>query len=229
MDIVRSFIQEIVQMDLSTFSKLISQMLEASLVTIELFALTILFAIPLGLLVALGRMSKHAIIRGPIRFYLLIMRGTPLLLQLIFFYFGPFWIFGVTYDRFIGAVVAFSLNYAAYFAEIYRSGIESIPKGQWEAGEVLGFTKSQTFFKIILPQVIKRILPPMGSEFMTLVKDTALAQVIGVAEIFRLANQSSSTNFSVAPLIVAGVFYLIINAVVSKGFSMAEKKLSYYR
>lgn len=229
MDIVRSFLQEFVQMDLSTFSKLVSQMLEASLITIELFALTILFAVPLGLLVALGRMSKYAVIRGPIRFYLLIMRGTPLLLQLIFFYFGPFWIFGVTYDRFVGAVVAFSLNYAAYFAEIYRSGIESIPKGQWEAGEVLGFTKAQTFFKIILPQVIKRILPPMGSEFMTLVKDTALAQVIGVAEIFRLANQSSSTNFSVAPLVVAGVFYLIINAVVSKGFSIAEKKLSYYR
>ena len=151
------------------------------------------------------------------------------MLQLIFFYFAPYYIFGTTLSRTNAAILAFSLNYAAYFAEIYRGGIESIPKGQQEAAIVLGFGKVQTFFKIILPQVIKRIMPSMGNEFMTLVKDTALAQVIGVAELYQLASKNMSSRSSIIPLIMAGVFYLLMNSVVAKGFSIAEKKLEYYR
>ena len=124
--------------------------------------------------------------------------------------------------------MTFSLNYAAYFAEIYRGGIEGIPVGQWEAAQVLGLTKVQTFFRIVLPQVVKNILPPMGNEFMVLVKDTALAQVIGVSELFRLAFSITSREFTIMPIFIAGVFYLIMNALVSKGFSIAEKRFNYY-
>lgn len=209
--------------------KLILNMLEASVVTLEVFFLTLIFSLPLGLLVASGRMSKFKLIQLPVRFYLLIMRGTPLILQLIFFYFVPAQIFGVGLPRFWAAILAFSLNYAAYFTEIYRGGIQSISFGQHEAAAVLGFSRGQTFFRIILPQVIKNILPPMSNEFMTLVKDTALAQTIGVMEIFRLANTSASKNFSTLPIFVAGLFYLIMNTVVSKGFSVLSKKLDYYR
>lgn len=209
--------------------KLFQHMLNASATTLEIFFLTLLFALPLGLIVSFGRMSKFWIINMPVRFYLLIMRGTPLILQLFFFYFAPYYMFGMKLDRFHAAILAMALNYAAYFAEIYRSGIESMPKGQYEAATVLGFTKAQTFFKIILPQVIKRILPPMGNEFMTLIKDTALVTVIGVAEIYQLATDMMSKQFSMVPIIMAGVFYLVMNSVVSKGFHIAEKKLSYYR
>ena len=179
-------------------------------------------------LVAFGRMSKYAIIRIPIQVFLLIMRGTPLILQLMFFYFAPYYIFAATLPRFWAAILAFTLNYSAYIAEIYRSGIESIPVGQYEAATVLGFGKAETFFKIILPQVVKRIIPPMSNELMTLVKDTALAQVIGVAEIFKLAGATMSSQFSTVPLIVAGVFYLIMNAVVERFCFYLEKKLDYY-
>ena len=204
-------------------------MLTATQVTLEIFFLTILISVPLGFVVCYGRMSKNPIIRKIISAYLLIMRGTPLILQLIFFYFCPFYIFGATLDRFWAAILAFVLNYAAYFCEIYRGGIESMPVGQYEAASVLGFTKRQTFFRITLPQVIKRILPSMGNEFMTLVKDTALAQTIGVAEMFRLAQTSVTREASIIPIIVAGVFYQVMNGVVSKGFSVAEKKLGYYQ
>ena len=205
------------------FGKMLMQMVEASGTTLLLFALTLVFALPLGLLVAFGRMSRHWFIQWPIRFYLLVMRGTPLMLQLIFFYFGPWDI-----ARFPAAVLTFSLNYAAYFAEIYRGGIGGIPVGQWEAAQVLGLTKVQTFFRIVLPQVVKNILPPMGNEFMVLVKDTALAQVIGVSELFRLAFSITSREFTIMPIFIAGVFYLIMNALVSKGFSIAEKRFNYY-
>ncbi|MCI9415218.1 MAG: amino acid ABC transporter permease [Clostridiales bacterium] len=207
--------------------KMLLQMLEASAVTLELFALTLLFSLPLGLLVAFGRMSKRWYIQWPVRFYLLIMRGTPLILQLVFFYFGLNALFPI--NRFVAAVVAFALNYAAYFAEIYRGGIEAIPDGQREAAQVLGFTRAQTFGHILLPQVIKNILPAMGNEFMVLVKDTALAQAIGVMELFRLAFNITSREFTILPIFVAGLFYLIMNALVSKGFSIAEKKMGYYR
>lgn len=160
---------------------------------------------------------------------MLIVRGTPLILQLIFVYFAPYYIFKVSYDRFTAAIIAMSVNYAAYFAEIYRGGIESIPRGQYEAGKVLGFTKMQTFFRIVLPQVVKRILPATGNEVITLVKDTALAQTIGVAELFRAAQNAASREFSTMPIFIAGVFYFVMNCVVSEVFARIEKKLDYYR
>ena len=163
------------------------------------------------------------------RFYLLIMRGTPLILQLYGFYFGLNLLLGIRIERTMAAVVAFSLNYAAYFAEIYRSGIQAIPNGQYEAAKVLGFGKAQTFFKIILPQVVKIILPPMGSECMTLVKDTSLAHVIGVMEIYVVAANNMSRSRGMEYLIVAGIFYLIMNMIVSKVFGILEKRMSYYR
>ena len=212
-----------------TLLELLKIMGAASLVTIKIFILTLVFGIPLGLIVSFGRMSKHFLINGPIRFYLLIMRGTPLILQLFFFFYFPHFVFGDTLPRFWAAILAMSINYAAYFAEIYRSGIESMPRGQYEAATVLGFSRDQTFFKIILPQVIKRILPPMGNEFMTLVKDTALVSVIGVSEIYELATDTMSRVGSLVPLIMAGIFYLIMNSVVSKCCSIAENKMSYYR
>lgn len=204
-------------------------MCKASVETGKIFILTLLFGLPLGLLVSFGRMTKIKIIQWPIRFYLLIMRGTPLILQLFFFFYFPYYIFNDTLPRFWAAILAMSINYAAYFAEIYRSGIESMPKGQYEAATVLGFSKKQTFFKIILPQVVKRILPPMSNEFMTLVKDTALVSVIGVSEIYELATDTMSKASSVLPLVMAGLFYLIMNGFVSKCCFIAENKMSYYR
>jgi len=208
---------------------LLKFMFEASATTGKIFVLTLLFGLPLGLLVSFGRMSKNILINWPIRFYLLIMRGTPLILQLFFFFYFPFFVFHNTLPRFWAAILAMTINYAAYFAEIYRSGIESMPKGQYEAATVLGFSKRQTFFKIILPQVVKRILPPMQNEFMTLVKDTALVSVIGVAEIYQLATDTMSKASSLVPLIMAGVFYLAMNGIVTKCGSIAENKMSYYR
>lgn len=209
--------------------KLLVTMLQGSVVSLEVFFLTLLFSLPLGLIISFGRMSKIKVINVPVRFFMLVVRGTPLLLQLIFVYFAPYYMFKVSYNRFTAAIVAFSVNYACYFAEIYRGGIESIPHGQYEAAKVLGFTKIQTFFKIILPQVIKRILPATGNEVITLVKDTALAQVIGVAELFRVAQTAASREFSTTPIFVAGVFYFVMNWVVSTVFVKLEKKLSYYK
>lgn len=195
-----------------------------SLTTINLFAFTLIFSLPLGLFMAFARMSRIRPISWIMRIYLLIMRGTPLVLQLIFFMYG----FNLPLSRLQVAIVAFSLNYAAYFAEIYRGGIESIPVGQREAANVLGFSRGQTFYRIILPQVVKNILPPMGNEFMTLVKDTALAQIIGVVEISSHANKMQAFYVSIIPIVIAGVFYLVMNSVVSRCFSWAEKRLSYY-
>lgn len=209
--------------------KMLVQMLEGTVVSLEIFALTLLFALPLGLAVAFGRMSRNRWLSGAVNVYMLVMRGTPLILQLIFIYFAPYYLFGVSYDRFTAAVVAFVINYAAYFAEIFRGGIESIPAGQHEAGQVLGFTKPQVFFRIVLPQMVKRILPAMGNEVITLVKDTALAQTIGVAELFRVAQTASSRQFSTVPIFVAGVFYFAMNWAVAAAFARAEKKLDYYR
>ena len=207
---------------------ILPQMMEPLLVTVTLFAFTLLFSLPLGLLVAFGRMSRIRPIRWIMQVYLLVMRGTPLMLQLIFFWFG-LGLGSNGFTRLQTAIIAFSLNYAAYFAEIYRGGIESIPIGQRETANVLGFSKSQTFFRIIMPQVVKKILPPMGNEFMTLVKDTSLAQVIAVVEITNMASKIQVRMVSILPIVVAGIFYLLMNAIVSKGFSLAEKKLSYYR
>jgi polar amino acid transport system permease protein len=209
--------------------KLFSYMCQASLVTGKLFFFTLIFGLPLGLFIAFGRMSKHVVINWPVRLYLLIMRGTPLILQLFFFYYLPYYVFGKILPREVAAIITMTLNYAAYFAEIYRSGIEAMPKGQYEAANVLGFSKSQTFYKIIFPQVIKIVIPPMGNEFMTLVKDTALVSVIGVWEIYQLATDTTSRSGVLTPLIMAGGFYLLMNSIVSKGFNIAEKKLDYYK
>jgi polar amino acid transport system permease protein len=211
------------------YADVLIYMLEGSWTAVQLFLLTAAISLPLGLLVARARMSRFSWLSWPIRVYLLVMRGTPLLLQLIFFMYAPSFLLNWPMDRLFAAVLAFSLNYAAYFAEIYRGGIESIPAGQYEAGKVLGFTGSQTFMRIILPQVAKRILPACGNEFMTLVKDTALAQVIGVAELFRAAKNYSSQMVSIMPIIIAGVFYLLMNSAVSAAFTHAEKKLNYYK
>lgn len=204
-------------------------MLEGTVVSLKVFFLTLLFSLPLGFVVAKGKMTRIKPIRWITDFYIQIMRGTPLILQLIFFYFAPFYIFGASYDRFTACFVAFVVNYSAYFAEIYRSGLQSIDRGQHEAAKVLGFSKVYTFFVIILPQVIKRILPALGNEVITLVKDTALAQTIGVAELFRVAQTASSREFSTVPIFIAGVFYFVMNYIVSRLFSLGEKKLGYYR
>ncbi len=208
---------------------LLLQMLEGTVTSLQIFFLTLLFSLPLGFVVAKGRMASFAPIRWITDLYIQIMRGTPLILQLIFVYFAPFYVFGTSYDRFTACIVAFVINYSAYFSEIYRSGLQSIDRGQHEAAKVLGFSKAYTFFHIILPQVVKRILPALGNEVITLVKDTALAQTIGVAELFRVAQTASSREFSTVPIFIAGIFYFIMNYIVSRLFAIGEKKLEYYR
>lgn len=211
---------------------MLSQLTGGMVVSIEIFLLTLLFSLPLGLVVAFGRMSKNGIIKGIVKIYIAIMRGTPLMLQLIVVYFAPFYVFGIKISqsyRFVAVIIAFSINYAAYFAEIYRAGIESIPIGQYEAAKVLGYSRVQAFFKIIFPQVVKRILPPVTNETITLVKDTSLAFVIAVAEMFTIAKQIAAKQASVSALMVAGLFYFIFNYVVAFAMEALEKKLSYYR
>ena len=191
----------------------------------------------MGLLVARGRMSKNIVVASLVRFYISVMRGTPLMLQLLLVYYGPYYLFGTSTGgikigpfnyRFIAAIIGFSLNYAAYFAEIFRGGIQSMPKGQYEAAQVLGFTKSQTYFKIILPQVIKRVLPSVANEVITLVKDTSLAQVLSVSEMFFIASSLASKQVSIMPFLVAGLFYYIMNALIEMTITKIEKKMSYY-
>ncbi|HZZ85861.1 MAG TPA: amino acid ABC transporter permease [Anaeromyxobacteraceae bacterium] len=208
--------------------KMLGAMAEGSVVSLEVFFLTLVVALPLALPIALGRMSSSRLVRGPVHAYVLVMRGTPLILQLLFVYFAPYYLFEASYDRFTAAVVAFAINYAAYFAEIYRGGIQSIPKGQYEAAKVLGFSRVDTFFRIVLPQVVKRILPATANEVITLVKDTALAQTIGVAELFRVAQNASARQFSTTPIFIAGAFYFVMNWAVSELFLRLERKLAYY-
>ena len=210
------------------YQVLLTQMLEATLMSLRIFFLTLIFSLPLGLLVSLGRMSKIKIINLPVRFYILIMRGTPLMLQLLFIFYGLKPIFGIQLDRVTAAEVAFILNYAAYFSEIFRGGIEGIQRGQYEAAKVLGFTRRQTFFRVVLPQVVKHIIPPMGNEFITLVKDTSLSQVIGVVELLKVTSNWVSSAVSMTPFAIAGVFYLVMNGIVTRCFTLAEKRLSYY-
>ncbi len=205
--------------------------------TVAIFLLTILFSIPLGLLIARGRMAKNIVVSSIFRIYISIVRGTPLMLQLLLVFFGPYYIFGISTGkisigpldyRFIATVIGFSLNYAAYFAEIFRGGIQSMPKGQYEAAQVLGFTKMQTYFKIILPQVVKRVLPSVTNEVITLVKDTSLAQVLALTEMFTAAKKLASAQVSVMPFIVAGVFYYIMNGIIELIMTSFEKKMNYY-
>ncbi|HHW55695.1 MAG: amino acid ABC transporter permease [bacterium] len=212
------------------WSVLVAKLAEGMWVSVEIFSLTLLFSLPLGLFVALGRMSRNPILRNVIKFYISIMRGTPLILQLMVVYFGPYFIFGLpTPNRFLATIVGFVLNYAAYFAEIYRGGIESIDVGQYEAAQVLGYNKAQTFVRIILPQVIKRILPAVTNEVITLIKDTALAFTISVSEMFTVAKAIASAQSSVLPFVAAGIFYYVFNFIVAAIMEWIEKKLDYFR
>jgi polar amino acid transport system permease protein len=196
-----------------------------------IFVLTLVLSLPLGVLVALARMSKNRLVSALTRIYISVMRGTPLMLQLIAVYFGPFYLFGISIRgfRFYAVIIGFVVNYAAYFAEIFRSGIESMPLGQYEAASVLGYTRGQTFLRIILPQVIKRILPSVTNEVVTLVKDTSLAFSLAYQEVFSIAKQIAASQTSFVPFMVAGVFYYIFNAIVAFGMERIEKKLRYYR
>ena len=214
-----------------SISVMLMQLIKGLGVTAEIFFLTLIFSLPLGLLVSFGRMSKNALVRTISKIYISIMRGTPLMLQLIVVYFAPFYVFGLKIPnyRFPAIIIAFALNYAAYFAEIYRSGIESMPAGQYEAAKVLGYTKAQTFMRIILPQVIKRILPPVTNETITLVKDTSLAFVLAQAEIFTMAKQIAAKETSIMPLMAAGLFYYIFNLIVAFAMERLEKALNYYK
>ncbi len=199
--------------------------------TCAIFFLTLLFALPLGMLVALLRMSKNRILSTLTRFVISVLRGTPLMLQLLAVTYGPYYLFGmnVSRNKLIPVVIAFSINYAAYFAEIYRGGIESMPVGQYEAAEVLGYTKVQTFLRIILPQVIKRILPSMTNEVVTLVKDTSMAFTVSYQEMFTIGKQIANSETSFVPFLVAGVFYYVFNFIVDFIMGRVEKGLNYYR
>lgn len=197
-----------------------------------LFALTLIFSMPLGLVICFGRMSKFRPLSMVVNFIISVLRGTPLMLQLVVVFFGPYYVFGLAVSntwRFWAAVVGFSINYAAYFAEIYRGGIQSIPVGQYEAAEILGYSRSQTFCKIIFPQMVKRVLPPVTNEIITLTKDTSLAFVLAYAEMFTLAKQVAAAQSSIAPLFVAGLFYYVFNYVVAFAMDMLERKLAYYQ
>ncbi|MCI7098885.1 MAG: amino acid ABC transporter permease [Lachnospiraceae bacterium] len=196
---------------------------------IQLFVMTLLLAIPLGLVIALGSMSRFTPLRWLTRVFVWIIRGTPLMLQLMVVLYAPGLIFHIPMsNRVLAAVIAFVINYAAYFSEIYRGGIESIPKGQYEAGQVLGMTKTQIFFKVVLMQVVKRIVPPMGNEVITLVKDTSLARVIGVMEILMKADTFTKQGL-IWPLFSSALFFLAFNGVLTLFFGWLEKKLDYYR
>ncbi len=210
-------------------NSLLPEMFKAVGWVARIFFLTILLSIPLGFLVALARRSKHWFISGPTRIYQLLFRGTPLMLQLIFFMYGPYYIFHFTFSRPTACIAAFTINYAAYFGEIFRGGIAAIPKGQNEAAKVLGYTKFQTFMRITLPQVVKQVIPATGNELMTLVKDTSLAQVIAIREVFDVTSSFGSKYFSTIPIIIAGIFYLIMNTGVEISFKLIEKKMNYYK
>jgi len=237
---------------LDFFLEVVYGLREGMLASLAIFSLTLIFSLPLGLIIAFGRMSKWAplaflsksgnrVLGAISRFkpiqlitklYISVMRGTPLMLQLLVVFFGPFFLFGIQLSsgyRFYATIIGFSINYAAYFAEIYRSGIQSIPVGQLEASEVLGYTKAQTFFKITFPQMFKRVLPPVTNEIITLVKDTSLAYAIAYSEMFTLAKQIAAARTTIMPLFVAGLFYYIFNLVVAVVMERVEKKLDYYR
>ena len=210
---------------------ILGDLLGGLVVSVEIFVLTLLIALPLGLAIALCRMSKRKLLSGSLRFYISVVRGTPLMLQIIFIYYAP-WIFFKLplsyYPRLLATVIAFGLNYAAYFAEIYRGGILSVEPGQREAATALGLNRRTTFFKIILPQALKRVIPAIGNEVITLVKDTSLAFTIAVTEMFTIARQLSSANTSMTPLIAAGVFYYIFTYLVAFVMEKIEKHYSYY-
>ena len=198
--------------------------------TCAIFFLTLLFSLPLGMIVALLRMSKNRIVSAITRFFITVLRGTPLMLQLLAVTYGPYYLFGanVSRNKLIPVVIAFSINYAAYLAEIYRGGIESISSGQYEAASVLGYSRTQTFVRIILPQVVKRILPSVTNEIVTLVKDTALAFTVSYQEMFTIGKQIANSQTSFTPFVIAGIFYYLFNWIVDRVMGRCEKALSYY-
>ena len=211
---------------------IIKQLSSGMGVTIEIFFVTLVSSLILGLGLALVRMSKFKILSILAKVYISIMRGTPLMLQLLVVYFGPYFIFGIPITRSYrlnAVLIGFALNYAAYFAEIYRGGISAIPEGQYEAAKLLGYSRSQTFIHIVMPQVVKRIIPAVANETITLVKDTSLAFTLAVAEMFTLTKQLVAAQSSMMPFVVATVFYYIFNLLVAMFFDHVEKKLSYYR
>ncbi len=237
-------------MDNGIVTEVVTRLSEGFVTTIEIFLLTLLFSLPLGLIISFGSMSKFKPIKYLIKFIVWVVRGTPLMLQLILVFYGPgllgswandmiaagttngliewFSTWGVM-DRFVAVIIAFSINYACYFSEIYRGGIESIPRGQYEAGQVLGMTKSQIFFKIVLMQVIKRIIPPMSNEIITLVKDTSLARVIAVYELIWAGEVFIKLRGTLWPLMATGIFYLLFSGLLTVVFGKIEKKLDYYK
>lgn len=215
-------------MDIAT---MVGMLLEGFGTTIQIFVLTLVGSIPLAVPIALARMSRFAPLRALARAYISVLRGTPLMLQMFAIYFAPYYVFGIeltTDSKWQACIVAFIVNYAAYFAEIYRSGIQSIPRGQYEAAEVLGYSRMQTFVRIVLPQVVKRILPAMGNEIITLVKDTSLAFAIGVAEMFSTAKALVASQVSMVPFAISAAFYWVFNFLVEIVIGFVEKKLNYY-
>lgn len=215
-------------MDIEKIVNIIKILFSGVGTSLKIFILTIILAVPIGIIVALCRNSKYRILSNITKIYILIIRGTPIILQIIFVYFAPYYLFKITYDRFVAIIISFVINYAAYFAEIFRSGLNSISTGQREAAYTLGFNRIQIFLLIILPQVIKIILPAMSNEIISLVKTTSLAQIIGVTEMFSLAQKQASYNFSIIPLCIAGGYYLIFIFMVSVLINRVEKKLAYY-
>ena len=214
-----------------TVEQILIQLMGGMLTSVQIFVVTLVFSLPLGLAVAFGRMSANRVVRTIVKGYISVMRGTPLMLQLMVVYFGPYYLFGLKMGsgyRLWAAFIGFVINYAAYFAEIYRSGIQSMPVGQYEAAQILGYSRFQTFFKIILPQVIKRILPSVTNEVITLVKDTSLSNFIMVGEIIKLAKDFGNKGM-IWPLFYAGAFFLVFNGIVTLALSRTEKKLDYFR
>lgn len=214
------------------FTAILQELSGGMIKTVGIFVWTLVLSLPLGLFIAFGRMSKNWLVSTLFKMYISVMRGTPLMLQLLVVYFGPYYLFGLNISggyRFVAIIIGFVLNYAAYFAEIYRSGIESTPVGQYEASKVLGYSKSQTFMKIILPQVIKRILPSVTNEVITLVKDTSLAFSLAYMEMFTIAKQIAASQTTMMPFVVAAIFYYVFNLVVAAAMEFVEKKLNYYR
>ncbi len=212
---------------MNSIMNLLPQVFEGLKVTLQVFIFTLVFSIPLGIVAALGRLSKNKIINKITGLYVLVMRGTPLLLQIVFIFFGlP--VVGITFERFPAAILAFVLNYGAYFAEIFRAGIASIEEGQYEGAKVLGFPQKYIFLRIILPQAVKRILPAVANEVITLVKDTALVYVVGLDELLKIGKIASNKEASLVPLVVVGIIYLLLTAVFTELFKRIEKRYSYY-
>ena len=215
-----------------TLATMVQMLGAGSAVSVQIFIWTLVGAVPLGVLVAWGRMSRLAPVRLIVRLYISLMRGTPLMLQMFAIYFAPYYVFGIQLtpdSKWQACIAAFIINYAAYFAEIYRSGVQSIPRGQYEAAEVLGYSRLQTFWFIVLPQVVKRILPAMGNEVITLVKDTSLAFAIGVGEMFSTAKALVASQVSMVPFAVAALLYWVFNLAIEVAQGALEKRLDYYR